>query len=230
MVEARTVGKTRLDRDGAGPMPETFSFCVAGIEVLLRAQGQQGLRALEGFYEAYPGGRASPQLIIDFQYDEHFTPSLAVTADFPQFSCSTDDAGQLHLWRDDTEGGFTFPTHPGFPITGCFVGRCTTNSLEAAIRVGVALTAVRRGGLLVHASAICMHDRAFVFAGVSGAGKSTISQMLADNVPGITKIADELLLLLPTESGWRVSIGPFLGGKGLPHGTSYPLGAIHYLR
>ena len=83
---------------------------------------------------------------------------------------------------------------------------------------------------MLHASAVVKDGKALLFAGVSGAGKSTISRILGQ-LPDYDKVADDLLLVTPTGQGeWLMHTGPFLARDELPHGTQYPVIALHYLR
>ena len=69
--------------------------------------------------------------------------------------------------------------------------------------------------------------QAFLFLGLSGAGKSTISTMLAGI--GATKVSDELVITLRENEGWVAEVTPFIGSVGLPHGRRFPLGALNLL-
>jgi hypothetical protein len=54
------------------------------------------------------------------------------------------------------------------------------------------------GGLVLHASSIAVEGRAYLFAGLSGAGKSTVSRRVGAG----RRIADDQSMLLPTPEGW----------------------------
>ena len=70
--------------------------------------------------------------------------------------------------------------------------------------VGVAWTMLK-GGLALHASAVrSSAGAAFVFAGRSGAGKSTVAGLLADGAP----LADDRALLWKTSRGFEVESAP----------------------
>jgi hypothetical protein len=107
----------------------------------------------------------------------------------------------------------------------------SSHSVEAVIRAGLSIALPRRGGLILHASAILHRGAALAFAGKSGAGKTTIAGLLAEGLPGAVRLADDLLVIAPsTGGGWSAHVVPFIGSEGLPHGTSYPLAGIHFLR
>jgi len=74
-------------------------------------------------------------------------------------------------------------------------------SIDGVLRILHSLILAKQGGFLVHgASAIC-HDRAYIFAGVSGAGKTTISRLAP---PDVKLLTDEISYVRPwdgVESG-----------------------------
>ena len=70
--------------------------------------------------------------------------------------------------------------------------------------IGVAWTMLK-GGLALHASAVrSSAGAAFVFAGRSGAGKSTVAELLADGAP----LADDRALLWKAGRGFEVESAP----------------------
>ena len=103
------------------------------------------------------------------------------------------------------------------------------HSLEAAIRVFVSMTAPLHGAFLLHASAVAIDSRARIFAGVSGAGKSTISENLATHSL-ITKLSDEIVFLVRDENGWSVAPTPFIGTSWPDEVRALPLATIHFVQ
>jgi hypothetical protein len=69
------------------------------------------------------------------------------------------------------------------------------DELFAAVGIGRALL---DGGFVLHASSILAGGSAFLFAGLSGTGKSTIARLLG---PG-RRIADDQSMLLPSGDSW----------------------------
>jgi hypothetical protein len=107
--------------------------------------------------------------------------------------------GRLHL---GVELVMNLDCHP--EAEACFAG-----VLENALRLMVAYDVLRRGGLLMHSSAIVINDNASILFGHSGAGKSTTSQIAMDN--GYSVLSDDINVLLPIEGGWQVIRVPFCG-------------------
>ncbi len=208
-----------------------LSFHVAGLEVLLRSTTVKVLSDLRDFYHKYPGRGSPPSLTIDFESDLQFRPHKPVRFDHPKLTSESLAPNQIDLWRRDIEGRFHWSPVGSGPIVGKFRGLCHGACLEAVIRTGTSLALLQKGGLMLHSSAVVTRGKALIFSGVSGAGKSTISALL-DELPGYQKVADELLMVTPCQTGgWRLHVGPFLGANAqLPTGTNYPVQAVHFLR
>ena len=62
-------------------------------------------------------------------------------------------------------------------------------SIDAVLRILHSLVLAREGGFLVHAASAIRNGRAFLFAGVSGAGKTTISRLAP---PDVALLTDEI--------------------------------------
>lgn len=107
---------------------------------------------------------------------------------------------------------------------------CLRNAyaVDSFLRTLLALYLPQRGGVLLHASAVRHEGTGYVFAGRSGAGKSTVARLLADRAE---VLSDELVAIRRMPSGWWVFGTPFWGeftraGVNL----SAPLHAIYLLR
>ncbi len=65
------------------------------------------------------------------------------------------------------------------------------------------------GGLLLHAAGVSMHNQGYVFTGASGAGKSTIAQLFADQ--GALILSDERVILRRQGEGVAIYGTPWVG-------------------
>lgn len=210
--------------------PGEIRFCVAGLEVWLRAARPGGLDSLSGFYRQYPSSDAAPDLIVDIERVPGFARGRERGPEYPGFRRVRVADDTIRLVRFDAEGEVVLPAGEAEPVRARFRVGDSANSLEAAIRIGASIALPRRGGLILHASAIAIRDRAWLFAGVSGAGKSTIASLLAGAAPERVKLADELIIVGPVEhGGFAAHVTPFIGSEGLPHGTSVPVASVDFL-
>lgn len=81
-------------------------------------------------------------------------------------------------------------------------------SIDGVLRILHSLFLARQGGFLVHAASAVRHGRAFLFAGVSGAGKTTLSRLAP---PDAEVLTDEISYVRPAGSGYEAFGTPFAG-------------------
>lgn len=122
------------------------------------------------------------------------------------------------------EGSLDFSHQSGWirPASSFFI-----EEIDYFMRVACALQAFRMGGLLFHAAGVVREERAYLFLGPSGAGKTTISRLSGEN----NILNDDLVLLRSHASGWTVYSTPFFnptqvaprGGKQAPLAGMYGL-------
>jgi hypothetical protein len=101
------------------------------------------------------------------------------------------------------------------PRTGRGTVRQNLNpySLDSVLRIVHSLVLAERGGFLLHAaSAICDHH-AYLFSGVSGAGKTTLTRLAPQD---ITLLTDEISYVRPASSGYSAFGTPFAGELARP--------------
>lgn len=81
-------------------------------------------------------------------------------------------------------------------------------AVDSFLRTLLALYLPQHGGVLLHASAVRHEGRGYLFAGRSGAGKTTVARLLADRAE---VLSDELVAVRRTPAGWQVFGTPFWG-------------------
>lgn len=81
-------------------------------------------------------------------------------------------------------------------------------SLDSVLRIVHTLLLAREGGFLLHASSGIRNGRAFLFSGVSGAGKTTIARLAP---PDVALLTDEISYVI-NRNGRYFAVGtPFYG-------------------
>jgi len=82
------------------------------------------------------------------------------------------------------------------PRTGTGSVRQNANpySLDSVLRILHSLILAERGGFLLHAASASCDGRAYLFSGVSGAGKTTMTRLAP---PDVTLLTDEVSYVLP---------------------------------
>lgn len=209
-------------------------LCLSNLEIELREITPGALADLWPGYARFPSWNEAPRLIIEVARVVELPADHQPGPLFPAFersfvAAAPGSAGAIRVARYDAWGEIVLGTDGVFRAS--FTVGPSANSLEACIRIAISAALPATGAFLMHSSAVEIGGRAMVFSGVSGAGKSTISSLLAER-EGLPKLADELLLIqapLATGQPWMLHVTPFLGAAGLPHGRAVPLGAIHLL-
>ena len=100
--------------------------------------------------------------------------------------------------------------------------------LDNVLRVVVARLAVAEGGFALHAAGVLHEGRAYLFAGPSRAGKSTVSRALAPAV----SMGDDFALVLPERGAWSAPALPFDNSERAPEEPPrglYPVACIFRL-
>ncbi len=86
-------------------------------------------------------------------------------------------------------------------------------SIDTVLRITHSLLLAMEGGFQLHASSAIRNARAFLFAGVSGAGKTTTVKLAP---PDAVVLTDEISYVRRTESGYRAYGTPFAGELARP--------------
>ncbi len=86
-------------------------------------------------------------------------------------------------------------------------------AIDSVLRILHSLILARRGGFLVHAASAVRNGRAFVFAGESGAGKTTLSRLAP---PDVTILTDEISYLKLAAGNSAVANGRQFEAFGTP--------------
>ena len=84
------------------------------------------------------------------------------------------------------------------------------------------------GGVLVHAAGWHMNDSGWMFAGKSGAGKSTISNLIVEQT-GATFLSDDRIVVRKIGSDFLMYGTPWPGDAGYAVNESVPLKGIFFL-
>ena len=137
----------------------------------------------------------------------------------------------VRVWREGTDwriqrGDFRACWNPQ---TGRGLVKQNPNpySLDAVLRIVHSLILAGRGGFLLHSASVICEGRAYLFSGVSGAGKTTITRLAP---PDITLLTDEVSYVRPCATGYSAFGTPFAGELAKPgENISAPISALFFL-
>jgi hypothetical protein len=100
-------------------------------------------------------------------------------------------------------------------------------SLDSVLRIVHTLVLAREGGFLLHAASAIRNGRAFLFSGVSGAGKTTISGLIPDDAILLT---DEISYVRRGLDGYDACGTPFAGELArVGENQSAPIAGLYFL-
>lgn len=84
-------------------------------------------------------------------------------------------------------------------------------------------------GFIVHSAGAILDGRGFVFAGVSGAGKSTMTRQFMANSQGLKFLSDERMIIRKVNGEYRTYGTPWPGDAKIAENDSAPLKGIFFL-
>ena len=170
---------------------------IGGLPIRLRSDNPSFLRFLRERYAGY----ISSSKRATFDFDVELSPPGTNSGD--EDVQVTWNSGCWLMTRGDFRAEWN-------PSNSCGRIQQSVNpySLDSVLRIVHTLLLAQRGGFLVHASSAIRNGRAFLFSGVSGAGKTTISRLAP---PDAALLTDEISYVT-CENGAYFAIGtPFFG-------------------
>lgn len=118
------------------------------------------------------------------------------------------ESGNIAIRSEGVEGFYDFNNRNGELSISA---ENPYNVIEYFLRLIYAITIFTSGGLLLHSAGIIRNERAFIFFGHSGSGKTTISQISKNEVV----LSDDLVILLPDVGNWIAHSTPFWNPVGI---------------
>lgn len=187
---------------------------IGGVPVGVHATDTSFLEMLERRYAGFAtwGGRA------EFDFDIELAEPVSADEDLRV----TWDSG---LWRVE-RGDFAAVFDP-HSRRGKIRQSPNPYSIDAVFRILHTLLLAKEGGFLLHAASAIRNGKAFVFAGVSGAGKTTIASLAP---PNVTLLTDEISYIRKDGNRYLAFGTPFTGDLGkLGENVSAPIAALYLL-
>jgi hypothetical protein len=158
---------------------EAVSIEIGGMPITLRTHDPSFRRLIENRYAGFLG--PSPSSYLEFDIDLYEPSESAAADDGLEVKI---EAGEWLLKRGD----FRARWNPD-ACHGHIRQSCSPYAIDCVLRIVHSLILARQGGFLVHAASAIRGGKAFLFSGVSGAGKTTISRLAP---PDATLLTDEI--------------------------------------
>jgi len=99
-------------------------------------------------------------------------------------------------------------------------------ALDSLLRILLTAVLLPRHGFLLHAASVVRDGRAYIFAGRSGAGKSTVASLS----PAGSVLTDEISLLRHSDGRWQAFGTPFWGEfRAAGMNRHFPIAGIYFL-
>jgi hypothetical protein len=177
--------------------PDDVVVEIGGLPIRLRCDDPGFIRMLRERYAGYvnPSGQAS------FDFEIELAPPGTESSD--EDVRVSWDSGRWLMKRGDFRAEWNPST-----LQGRIQQTVNPYSLDSVLRIVHTLLLARRGGFLVHASSAVRNGRAFLFAGVSGAGKTTMARLAP---PDASLLTDEISYVTMQNDQYTALGTPFFG-------------------
>ena len=170
---------------------------IGGLPIRLHCGDPAFIRQIEERYAGYMS--STNEASFDFEID------LA-----PPGTKSRDEEVRV-TWNSDRwlmeRGDFRAEWNPS-TARGHIQQTINPYSLDSVLRIVHTLLLARQGGFLLHASSAIRNGRAFLFSGVSGAGKTTMARLAP---PDAALLTDEISYVTRQEGRYFAVGTPFFG-------------------
>ena len=172
--------------------------------------------------------------ILQARYGDYFKPGVATEYKFkmelapPDMS---DPEADAEVWMENGEwrmerGDFRARWNPA-TREGQIRQSPNPYSIDSVLRIVHTLVLARTGGFLLHASSGIRNGKAFMFSGLSEAGKTTMARLAP---PDVTLLTDEASYVRKVGARYLAYGTPFAGELGEPgKNVSAPIAAVYLL-
>jgi hypothetical protein len=189
---------------------------IGDVPILLRTTDADFAQMLTDRYAGFVAGGAD----WEYAFDIEVAPPAGIDPD--QDARVSRDGEKWVLERGDFRAEWT-------PRLRCgrVVQAANPFAIDSVLRIVHTLVLAETGGFLVHAASAVRNGKAFLFSGLSGAGKTTISRLAP---PDAALLTDEVSYVRPSNGGYRAFGTPFAGELAkIGENVSAPLDTFYLL-
>lgn len=190
---------------------------VGGLPIEVQTSDAGFERLLKGRYGDYVKSERLPEFVLRVQLTAPDT---------------SDPDAPAQVWFDDGEwkmrrGDFRAHWSP-VKRTGEIFQTPNPYSIDSVLRIVHTLLLAPEGGFLLHASSAVRNGKAFLFSGVSEAGKTTMARLAP---PDVSILTDEASYVRRVDGRYFAYGTPFAGEMGTPgKNISAPIDALYLLK
>ena len=189
---------------------------IGGMPVRVNSTDPDFLAMLQDRYAGFVGSSEGAE--IEFDVD-------LVPPTFPDPGADVRVTHRLGKWSLE-RGDFRAEWEPALR-RGWIRQSANPYSIDAVLRIVHTLVLARQGGFLLHSASAIRNGKAFLFAGASEAGKTTISRLAP---PDATLLTDEISYVRRQDAGYVAFGTPFTGELAkLGENVSAPVAALYLL-
>jgi hypothetical protein len=204
-----------LDARLAAGRPDGVTVEIGGIPIFLRSGNADFCGMIEQRYNGFVNPLASPEYEFEIELNPPSRPSDEDARVWKRDDVWFFERGDFHAeWDSRSRRGWVRQAPNPYAI-------------DTVLRIAHSLVLAEEGGFLLHAASAIRSGQAFIFTGISGAGKTTISRLAPSNVAVLT---DEISYIRRRRDGYRAYGTPFAGELArVGENLSAPFGALYFL-
>lgn len=195
--------------------PAGVTVEIGGIPIFLRSANLEFCRMIERRYAGFVNPLASAEYEFEIDLNPPSAPSDEDARVWKKDRLWFFERGDFHAeWDSRTRRGWVRQAPNPYAI-------------DTVLRIVHSLVLAEEGGFLLHAASAIRSGRSFIFTGVSGAGKTTISRLAP---PDAAVLTDEISYIRRHPGGYRAYGTPFAGELArVGENLSAPFGAVYFL-
>lgn len=199
---------------------QEVSVEIGGLPITLRATDANFLALIESRY----GNYLRAPLATSIAFDVEVRPDHLLPPD-------DDGENELRVWLEGGEwrferGDFRASMDPA-ARTGRILQSVSPYAIDSVLRIVHTLIQASQGGFLLHGASAIRNGRAFLFSGVSGAGKTTISRLAP---PDAIFLTDEISYVRRQGDRYLACGTPFAGELARPgENAMAPIEHLYFL-
>jgi hypothetical protein len=203
---------------GLATQVESYSLVIAigGVPVRVNTGDANFLEMLQNRYAGFVSdeGRSEFEFDVELKRPTGTDPQAEVRVTYHSGRWLLERGDFRAQWEPATRRGIIHQTANPY-------------SIDAVLRIVHTLVLAKQGGFLLHSASAIRNGKAFLFAGVSGAGKTTISRLAP---PDATLLTDEISYVRRHDDSYVAYGTPFTGELAkLGENESAPVSALYLL-